>query len=95
MQSRNLGKAWKLKPFKNKEIENISVSGNFRCNNLGLISYFSEQVFGIAKLTNVTANASVNHGRLKQVLPEWGIALLDITFITSTTINRASVRVLW
>ena len=93
MQSRKLTEVWQLRSLKGNKIDNVAVSGNYRCNNLGLVSYFAEQGFGIAKLANATAIESVKEGKLQRVLPEWEIAPLNISFITSTAVIPTSVRV--
>lgn len=93
MKSRKLTETWQLRSLKSGEMTQISVRGNYRCNHLGLVSYFAEQGFGIAKLANATADVSVKEGKLQRVLPEWEIAPLSINFISSNAVIPASVRV--
>lgn len=81
---------WRL--LREASATEVTVSGRFAANNLGLMRVLAERGLGIAVLSHALARDAVHAGRLVPVLQGWTLPPLPVHAVMSSRLQPASVR---
>ncbi|MEH3147065.1 MAG: LysR family transcriptional regulator [Methylobacterium frigidaeris] len=82
--------AWRL--MRNGDAAVVPVAGVVSCNSLALARRFAAGGHGIALLQQAEAQADIETGRLRRVLPEWSPAPTPVYIVTTSRLLPARTR---